>query len=206
MPRAALDPSRISLVVRANHRDLIPAAEADKPNHDECGSVFVSGVGTAWVQDLPLCFPGRDCVDVPPGGAQAMYLISDITAASPGIAAALWTALGISLVLIWHGLRRQWHGRAIQPWLIVIPLVLVVAGAALTWLMNGWLGEAHLVYGGLDGRPAEPVPSSIVSSWPLVQTGAQSAMAVGATALLLMLNTTAVLRRRAARAHESSLR
>ena len=179
--------------------------EAEKPDHDKPEHVIVLGLRFAWVHDLPLCFPGRACVDVPPGGAQAMYLVSDVTPASSGIAAALWAGLGIALVLIGHGLRQQWRGLGLRAWLILLAIGLVVAGAAVAWMMNGWLGEAGLIYGGVDGRPAEQVPASIVSSWPLVQAGARLAMALGATALFLMLNTAVVRQRRSARAHDSSL-
>lgn len=151
------------------------------------------------VHDLPLCFPGRACIDVPPGGAQAMYLIAGITSASPEIAAAVWAGLGVSLVLIGGGLRRHWRGLGLRPWLVLLAIGLVVIGAALAWPMNGWLGEAGLVYGGADGRPAERTPPSVVGSWPLVRSGARAGMALGASALLLMLNTAVVRRRRAAR-------
>lgn len=134
-----------------------------------------------------------------------MYLISDITAASPGIAATLWAGLGVSLVLLLCGLRRHWRGFGLRPWLIPLAIALVIGGAALAWLVNGWLGEARLIYGGLDGRPAEPVPTSIVSSWPLTQAGAHVAIALGAIALFLALNTTVVRQRRAARAHGADL-
>jgi hypothetical protein len=129
-----------------------------------------------------------------------MYLISDVTAASPGIAATLWAGLGVSLLLIVSGLRRHWRGCGLRPWVILLAIALVVGGVALAWLMNGWLSEARLIYGGLDGRPAKPVPPSIVSSWPLVQAGARVAVALGAIALFIALNTTVVRQRRATRA------
>lgn len=134
-----------------------------------------------------------------------MYLISDLTAASPGIAAGLWTGLGVALVLLGGGLERQWRGVGLRSWLVMLAVALLVAGAVLAWSMNGWLGEAGLVYGGFDGKPAESVPSSIVSSWPLVRSGAHAGMALGAITLFLMLNTTVVRRRRAARMHEGNL-
>lgn len=128
-----------------------------------------------------------------------MYLISDITSASPGIAAVVWAGLGVSLVLLGTGLRQQWRGSGLRPWLVLLAIALVVGGAAAAWSMHGWLGEAGLVYGGADGRPAEPIPPSVVVSWPLVQAGARTAMALGAIALLLMLNTVVVRRGRTAR-------
>jgi hypothetical protein len=134
-----------------------------------------------------------------------MYLVSDVTTASPGIAAALWAGLGISLVLIGSGLREYWRGFGLRPWLVLLAIALVISGAALAWTMNGWLGEAGLIYGGYDDRPPEPVPSSIVSSWPLVQAGARASMALGAIALFVMLNTTVIWRRRAVREHEIGL-
>lgn len=153
-----------------------------------------------------MCFRGRACVDVPPGGAQAMYLVSDLTSASAGIAAVLWAGLAVSLVLIGRGLWKQWRGFGLQPWLILLAIVLVIGGAVLAWLMNGWLGEAGTIYGGADGRPAEQTPSLVISSWPLVQSGARVGIALGAIALFLMLNTTVVRQGRAARAHEASVR
>jgi hypothetical protein len=168
----------------------------------ESGHVLALGLQSIPTHDLPLCFPERACVDVPPGGAQAMYLISDVTSASPGIAAAVWAGLGVSLVLIGAGLRQHRRGFGLRAWLMLLAIALVVCGAALAWSMNGWLGEAGLVYGGGDGRPARPLPSSVVSSWPLVQSGARAGMALGATALFLMLNTFVVRRHRAARASD----
>ncbi len=180
--------------------------EVETPDDDQSERVLAVGLQSPWVQDLPLCFAGRGCVDVPPGGAQAMYLVSDLTSASAEIAAVLWAGLAVSLVLIGGGLWKQWRGFGLRPWLILLAIVLVVGGAVLAWLMNGWLGEAGIVYGGADGRPAEPTPSLVVSSWPLVQSGARVGIALGAIALFLMLNTTVVRQRRAARAHETSLR
>lgn len=135
-----------------------------------------------------------------------MYLVSNATAASPQIAAAVWAALGVASVLIGSGLRQQWRGFGVRPWLVVFAIALVIGGAALAWTINGWLGEAGLVYGGFDARPAEPVPSSIIGSWPLVQAGARVAMGLGAIALFLMLNTAVIRQRRTARKHETSLR
>jgi hypothetical protein len=107
-----------------------------------------------------------------------MYLISDLTSASAGIAALLWSGLGISLVLIGRGLWKQWRGFGLRPWLILLAIVLVFGGAILAWLMNGWLGEAGLIYGGADGRPAGPTPSLVVSSWPLVPAPAAGSRSV----------------------------
>lgn len=134
-----------------------------------------------------------------------MYLISDLTSTSAWIAIALWAGLAVSLVLLGRGLWRQWRGAGLRPWLIRLAIALVGGGVVLAGLMNGWLGEAGLVYGGIDGRPAEPTPSSVISSWPLVQIVARIAIALGAIALFLMLNTTVVRQRRATRSHEGSL-
>ena len=178
----------------------------EAPENHERGRVLAETVGSAWVQDLPLCFPGRACVDVPPGGAQAMYLVSDLTSASPGIAAALWAGLGVALVLIATGLRRQWHASRLPRWSVLLAIALFIGGAVLARLVGAWLGEAAAVYGGIDGRPLAPTPSSVTGSWPLVQSAAGAGLALGATALLLMLNTTVVHRRRTARAHDAGLR
>lgn len=185
--------------------DLHPTTEAEDRDVDDSDAVIDPGLTSIWVRDLPLCFPGRACIDVPPGGAQAMYLISDLTIASPGIAAALWTGLGTSLVLLGTGLRQYRRASASRPWPVLLAIALVVGGAALAWSAGAWLGEAAIVYRGDDGRPPEPIPSSVIGSWPLVQAAGRAGIALGAIALLLMLIAAVVRRHRSARAREAGL-
>ncbi|RIX31085.1 hypothetical protein D1781_06865 [Amnibacterium setariae] len=157
------------------------------------------------VRDLPLCFPGRACVDVPPGGAQAMYLVAGLTPASAGIAAALWLGLGVALVIVVAGLRQHWRGQGLRPRAVLLAVALVLGGLILAWLMRGWLGEAALAYGGADGRAAAPVPAVVIGSWPLVRSAAVAGVALGVLALLAMLSIAAVPRRRDARRREGDL-
>lgn len=132
-----------------------------------------------------------------------MYLISDLTTASPGIAAALWAGLGACLVLLGAALVQHWRGSGLRPWSVLLAIALVVSGAALAWSAGAWLSEAALVHRGDDGRPPEPTPSSVIAAWPLVQAAGHAGIALGALALLVMLITTAVHRRRSASAREA---
>ena len=80
--------------------------EAEACGGDDSEPVLALVLRSVRVQDLPLCFPGRDCFDVPPGGARVLHLVSDVTPASPGIAAVLWAGLGAVILVIVSGLRQ----------------------------------------------------------------------------------------------------
>jgi hypothetical protein len=134
-----------------------------------------------------------------------MYLIADLTPASPGIAAALWASLVVAVLVIGSGLRRQRRGLGVRPRLVLIAIALLLGGLAFAWLMSAWLGEAALAYGGADGRPAAPVSTTVISSWPLVQSAAWAGVALGAIALLVMASTSVLHRRRTAPARGASL-
>ena len=179
--------------------------EAEACEGDDSEPTLALVLRSVRVQDLPLCFPGRDCFDVPPGGARVLHLVSDVTPASPGIAAVLWAGLGAVILVIVSGLRQQRRGAAVRPWPALLALGLIVSGTVLAWAAHAWLGEAALVYGGADGRPAEPTPSSVIAACPLVQSAAWVGIAVGVVTLLLTLNTVAVRRRRAGRAQTDRL-
>ena len=43
-----------------------------------------------------------------------------------------WAALGASLVLIAIGLRQQWRGSGLRPWLAVLAVTLLGAASAAT--------------------------------------------------------------------------
>lgn len=158
-----------------------------------------------WVRDLPVCFPGRSCVDEPPLGADLINLTSALTPASPAIAAVCFTAVGASLVLIVLGLRLQWRGRGVRPWLLLLAMALVPAGVFTVWAIGGLLATSSSIYGGADGRPSALTPSSLTGSWPLVQSAGSVMVALGAVALFVMLNTAAIRERRVARFRASTL-
>lgn len=127
-----------------------------------------------------------------PAGAGVDGTAWALAPASPVIAAACFAVLGASVVLIAMGLRMQWRGFGVRPWLLVLLVALVLAGLVTTWAVGGWLGELSLVYGGFDGLPAAPTPSSLIGSWPLVDSAGTTALVVGAVGLFLVLNTAAI--------------
>lgn len=157
-----------------------------------------------WVRDLPVCFPGRSCVDEPPLGADLINLTSALTPASPAIAAVSFAAVGASLVLIVLGLRLQWRGRGLRPWVLLLSMALVPAGVFTVWAIGGLLATIGAIYGGADGTPSALTPPSLTGSWPLVESAGTVMAALGAAALFVMLNTAAIRERRFARSRASA--
>jgi hypothetical protein len=83
----------------------------------------------------------------------------------------------------------------VRPWLVVLATALLLAGVAIAWTIGGRLAAVSAIYGGADGRPSAPAPSSLTGSWPLVQSAGCAMVLVGAIALFLMLNTAAMRER-----------
>jgi hypothetical protein len=165
-------------------------------------AVLDTALRSPWAQDLPVCFPGRSCVDVPPAGAGVITLTTALTPASGVVAASCWAALGVSLVVIGLGLRLQWRGFGARPWTVVLSVALLLGGVVTAWAIGGRLAELATVYGGADGRPPALTPSALTGSWPLVESAGSAGAALGAVALFLMLNTAAIRERRAGRSRE----
>lgn len=119
------------------------------------------GPRTTPLQDLPVCFPDRPCVDYPPYEADGINLTSGLTAASEAIAIACFAVLAVAVLLVVLGLRS----RRLGPSLAVVGLsaTLVATGAVVAGLVDLRLGAISAIYG-WEG-PGSP---DLYGSWWLV--------------------------------------
>ena len=150
----------------------------------------------ALAQDLPVCFPGRQCVQTPPLTADLISATSALTPASSAIAAGCFVALGASLVLAGTGLRLQWRGPGVRPWLVVLAAALLLVGTVITYTISGWFGTILSIYSDLHEQPSAPAPASLNGSWHSVLFAGQAMVVLAAVTFFLILNTAAVRRRR----------
>ena len=146
------------------------------------------------LRDLPVCFPGRRCVDFVPAEADLVSLTSALTPKSPAIAAGCFAALGASIVLVGLGLRVQWRGPGVRPWLVVTVTALLLIGFGITTVVDLWFGAVSSVYSNVWGQPSAPAPSSLAGSWRSVLV-AGHAMEIVAVAVIAVLATVAATRR-----------
>ena len=64
-----------------------------------------------------MCFPGHACLNEIRVGASLINVTSALTPSSPAIAAACFTAIGASLLLVGLSLKLQWRRFGVRPWL-----------------------------------------------------------------------------------------
>lgn len=154
---------------------------------------------TIWLHDLPVCFPGRQCVDQSPLEADVINDTSALTPSSAAIAAGSFAVFGAAFVLALLGLGLQWRGRGVRPWLLVLASALLLVGLAASFAVRARLDAISLTYSNAYGQPSASAPASLSASWPSVLVAGQAMVVLGAVTLFLTLNTTAVRRRKAAR-------
>lgn len=145
--------------------------------------------------DVPVCLPGRHCVDLVPAGGHLAHATVALTPDSPAIAAGCFILLGAALVLVALGLRLQWRGPGVRPWLVVVVAALLLVGFGITTAVDLWFGTVSEIYSNAFGELATPPPPSLFGAWPSVLAAghAMEALAVGAIAVLV---TVARIRRR----------
>lgn len=157
-------------------------------------------VGMGRLQDLPVCFPGRSCVDEPPGEADVVNLLSALTPISPVIAVVCFAALAVALVLVVIGLRRQWRGAGVRPWLVVLVAVLLLVGFVVAEVVAARSGTIAEIYSGVDGQGPGRPPASLTGWWPSVLVASDAMLLLGALALVALIATAVAHRRRVVRA------
>ncbi|MFD1721853.1 hypothetical protein [Amnibacterium endophyticum] len=153
-------------------------------------------IGQAWVQDLPVCLPGRACVDQSPVAAPLMTVTSALTPLSPVLAVLGFAFVGVALVLMVVGVRRQWRGDGASGLLALLALALLLFGVIAWWVIRGRLALIKAIYSDLYGQAAALVPPSLVGSWPAVLASCWAMAALGGLAVVAMVGT-ALLRLRA---------
>lgn len=159
--------------------------------------MFATVVHGLWVQDLPVCLPGRTCVDLPPVGAPLMQVTSTLTPLSPLIAGVCVAFIGAALALLAVGLRRQWRGRGLSPWHAMLFLAFLLFGICASWVVVVRLATIDAIYSNLFGQAAAAVPQALVGSWPVVLVACRAMAVVGGLALIVLLCMALVQRRRA---------
>lgn len=130
---------------------------------DESEAVLDLALWFDRAQDLPVCTPGRSCVNVLPAEAGVITLPLALSPSSGAIAAWCWAALGGSLLLIWLRLRLQWRGLPVRPWMVLLSVALLLVGVVTSWAIGGWLDEVAAVYAGADGLPDAPTTSLLTA-------------------------------------------
>lgn len=155
-----------------------------------------SGSSTGWTQDLPVCFPGRPCVDFVPAGADLAYAASALTPLSPAIAAGCFAVLGAALVLVGLGLKLQWSGPGVRPWLVVMLTALLLVGLSVTTFVDVWFGSISAVYSDVYGQPSAAAPPSLAGSWHSVLAAGHSMEILAVAAIGVLVIVAAVRRRR----------
>lgn len=143
-----------------------------------------------------MCFPSRACASETPVGASLINRTPALTPSSPAIAAACFTAIGASLVLMALGLKLQWRRFGVRPWLVMLATAPFLAGVIAAWTIGGRLAAISAIDSGTGGRPSAPTPSSLTGSWPLVLSAGYAMVVFGAVALFLILTTAALRERR----------
>lgn len=119
--------------------------------------------GLVWTQDLPVCFPGRPCVDYVPLGADVINATSALTPVSEAIAIGCFVLLGVALVLVALALRPQPRRLGPSPWLLVQSTTLFLIGVVAASAANARL-DATSSISGPEGAPAP----SLIGSWPSI--------------------------------------
>lgn len=147
-------------------------------------------------QDLPVCLPGRQCVDEPPLAAPVLNAISSGTPLSSALSAGCFVVLGAALVLLVRGLLLQRSGSGVRPWLAALIAALLLLGVVLAYVLDVWFGTLSEIYSNVYGEPSAPVPASLIGSWPSVLFAGRAMVVLAAVALFAMLNTAVVRRRR----------
>jgi hypothetical protein len=176
--------------------DLVPEDEARRSDQGQSRRVLDPGLHMVWTHDLPVCFPGRQCVDFVPAGADLVYLTFGLTPLSPAIAAGCFALLGAALVLVGLGLRSQWRGPGVRPWLVVTVTALLLIGFGITTFVDLWFGSISSVYSGVYGQPRAPAPSSLAGSWHSVLAAGHAMEILAAVAIAVLATVAAVRRRR----------
>lgn len=154
-------------------------------------------VGRLWVYDLPVCLPGRACVDQPSVGESIIQVTSTLTPLSPLIAAVFIAFIGITFALLVVGLRRQWRGRGLPQWEGGLFAALLLFGVWASWVVSIRLALIDAIYSDFFGQAAVAVPMGLIGSWPTVLLSCQVMAAVGGLALVSLLCGALVQRRRA---------
>lgn len=151
------------------------------------------GLHSAWLQDLPVCFPARPCVDYSPFEADAINITSGLTPASQAIAVGCFAVLGVALVLVLLGLRP--HPRRSGPglWVVALSTALLLVGVIVATVVDLRLTAISAIYG-LE-PPGGPVGLVLFGSWSLVGLAGE-AMAAAGTAGLVTTATVAIVRLR----------
>lgn len=98
-------------------------------------------------QDLPVCFPGRACMDFTPLGADAINLTSTLTPASQAIEIGYIVLLGLGIIAIAVGLLPRPHQHGPSPWFVAMTLALVIAGYAATSAVDSRFSALSLIFG-----------------------------------------------------------
>lgn len=155
-----------------------------------------SALRLVWTRDLPVCFPGRRCVDFVPAGADIVSATSALTPLSPAIAAGGFAVLGASIVLVGLGLRLQVRGSGVRPWLVVTEVALLLIGFGITTAVDLWFGAISSVYSNVYGEPSAPAPASLDGSWRSVLVAGHGMETLAVVALALLVTVAAVRRHR----------
>ena len=172
-------------------RDLIRGMEARRRADDECWRVLLLNAQLPPAQDLPVCFPGRPCMDFTPLGADVINLTSALTPASQAIEIGCLIALGLGLVAVVLGLRSRPIQPGPSPWLVVLSAALLLLGSAATSAVDNRFGAISLIYG-----PDPGAISALIGSWPEVRLAGDALALLGILALITTASLATVRLRR----------